>query len=155
MCVCVCVCVVHTLPGISGISESLVSSMARKTRSYIRMLKNKHEPGMVVHTYNPSTWRLEQEDWELKDSLGYIARPCLRKKKAGNKQNPKHVLFLWCSLGLGVWIILTPWLGMLEAQSLLRDWGLLSSVRASLVHPCQITWESKQCPTFPGKLSIP
>jgi hypothetical protein len=29
---------------------------------------------MVVHTCNPSSWRLRQEDPEFKASLGYIAR---------------------------------------------------------------------------------
>jgi hypothetical protein len=39
--------------------------------------------GMVVHTCNPSTWRLRQEDGEFQASLGYRVKPCLRKKKKG------------------------------------------------------------------------
>jgi hypothetical protein len=37
---------------------------------------------MVVHVYNPSTWgELRQEDFKLKNSLGYIERPCLKDKR--------------------------------------------------------------------------
>jgi hypothetical protein len=31
-----------------------------------------------VHTYNPITQRLEQENHEFKVSLGFLARPCLK-----------------------------------------------------------------------------
>jgi hypothetical protein len=36
--------------------------------------------GMVVPICNPSTWEVRQVDCEFKDSLGYVVRPCLRKK---------------------------------------------------------------------------
>jgi hypothetical protein len=32
------------------------------------------KPGMVVHTYNFSTWEAEEADHEFEASLGYIAR---------------------------------------------------------------------------------
>ena len=33
------------------------------------------EPGMVAHTFSPSTWEAEQADlWEFEASLLYIAR---------------------------------------------------------------------------------
>lgn len=35
---------------------------------------------IVVHTYNPNTWEGEEA---LKPSLGYIAKPCLKKREAG------------------------------------------------------------------------
>jgi hypothetical protein len=40
--------------------------------------------GMVVHRYTPvlpPLGRLSQKDLKFKDSLGYIARPCLKRKK--------------------------------------------------------------------------
>jgi hypothetical protein len=33
-------------------------------------------PGVAVHTYNPSP----QEDHKFKVSVGYLVRPCLKKK---------------------------------------------------------------------------
>jgi hypothetical protein len=36
---------------------------------------------MFVHTYNPSTEEVRQEDCKLEISLGYIARPVSKKKK--------------------------------------------------------------------------
>jgi hypothetical protein len=36
----------------------------------------------MVYACNPSTGSLRQEDWEFNDSLGYIARPYLYKKKS-------------------------------------------------------------------------
>jgi hypothetical protein len=41
----------------------------------------KSRPGVVVYTYNPSTWRLRQEDGEFKARLDYITRPCLKNKQ--------------------------------------------------------------------------
>jgi hypothetical protein len=30
--------------------------------------------GVVTHAYNPSIWKAEQEDYELKASLGYVSQ---------------------------------------------------------------------------------
>jgi hypothetical protein len=35
----------------------------------------------VVHAWNPSTQETEQEDCEFEDSLGYIAKCWLKRKK--------------------------------------------------------------------------
>jgi hypothetical protein len=45
-----------------------------------------NKPGIVAHLCIPSLRRVKQENHELKASLGYIVRPCLKKKKnqAGN-----------------------------------------------------------------------
>jgi hypothetical protein len=37
--------------------------------------------GSVVHTVISALGRWKQEGWEFKASVGYIARPCLKKKK--------------------------------------------------------------------------
>jgi hypothetical protein len=39
---------------------------------------------MFVHTYNPSTEEVRQEDCKLEISLGYIARPVSKKKKSSS-----------------------------------------------------------------------
>jgi hypothetical protein len=38
---------------------------------------------MVVLAYNLSIWEAEAGDSEFKVSLGYIVRPCLKRKKVG------------------------------------------------------------------------
>jgi hypothetical protein len=38
------------------------------------------KPGVVVQTYNPRPKSLRQEDHKFKTRLGYIVRPCLKKK---------------------------------------------------------------------------
>jgi hypothetical protein len=53
-------------------------------------------PGMVVHTFNPSTWEAEAGDFwvrgqprlqsEFQDSQGYTEKPCLEKQNK-TKQN--------------------------------------------------------------------
>jgi hypothetical protein len=40
---------------------------------------------MVVHTCNPNTWEAEVEVHKFKASLGYMVRPCLKKKKKNIK----------------------------------------------------------------------
>jgi hypothetical protein len=40
-----------------------------------------NKPGIVAHLCIPSLRRVKQENHELKASLGYIVRPCLKKKK--------------------------------------------------------------------------
>jgi hypothetical protein len=39
---------------------------------------------MVVHAYNLVLGRLRQEDYKFQVSLGFIARPCLKKSKPGS-----------------------------------------------------------------------
>jgi hypothetical protein len=59
---------------------------------YVYVFKNKlAQPGLVVHVYNPSTKEAEVGgSWvqgqhglqsKFKATLGYIARPCLKKQK--------------------------------------------------------------------------
>jgi hypothetical protein len=43
------------------------------------------EPGVVAHTYNPSTWE-RKEDFKFKASPGCIARPCFKTAKTKGKQ---------------------------------------------------------------------
>jgi hypothetical protein len=45
----------------------------------------------------PTLRRLRQEDQEFKVSLGYIARPCLKKQnktKTNNPKDPRWTLFI-------------------------------------------------------------
>jgi hypothetical protein len=39
---------------------------------------------MAVHTYNPSTWKADQEEYKFKFNVGYVlsSRPCLKKIKS-------------------------------------------------------------------------
>jgi hypothetical protein len=46
----------------------------------------------VVHAYNPSTQRLEQENHKSEISLGYIAQPCFKKKTTKKKVAPLWLL---------------------------------------------------------------
>lgn len=49
--------------------------------SYLQIF---HKQGIMAHTCNSGLKRLRQEDHELKKSLGYVARPYLRKEKKKN-----------------------------------------------------------------------
>jgi hypothetical protein len=42
---------------------------------------------LAVRTVRSEFQNLRREDWELQASLGYIARPCLKKKSRPNKTN--------------------------------------------------------------------
>jgi hypothetical protein len=48
-------------------------------------------PGAVVHTIIPAFGRLRQEDHEFKTSLGYVAKPCLKKRKRKKKERKEKV----------------------------------------------------------------
>jgi hypothetical protein len=37
-------------------------------------------PGVVVNTYNPARRRLRKDDRKFEASLGFLARPCLKKE---------------------------------------------------------------------------
>lgn len=43
------------------------------------LLLRKKKPDMVAHTCNLSTWEAGQKGYEFKASLGYRAKPCLKK----------------------------------------------------------------------------
>jgi hypothetical protein len=54
-------------------------------------------PGVLVHTFNPSTWEAETGEFlslcqpglqsEIQDSWGYTEKPCLTKKKKKKKKS--------------------------------------------------------------------
>jgi hypothetical protein len=52
---------------------------------------------MVVHACNPKTQGLRKEEHEFEVSLGYVVRPCLRKKKGKRISTNiiKHIHILW------------------------------------------------------------
>jgi hypothetical protein len=68
---------------------SIPAPKKKRQKKSITFIIKKNKPGMVVHTYNPITWR-RQEDHQFTASLGYTARPCLKKKK--KKQKKKNFL---------------------------------------------------------------
>jgi hypothetical protein len=49
--------------------------------STLKIKKGGSEKGVMVHTHNPSTRGIRQENYDFKASLGYIERPCLKKRK--------------------------------------------------------------------------
>jgi hypothetical protein len=49
--------------------------------------------GVVAHSINLAIRWLKQEDCEFKASLGYIARPCLKKTKIKQKLHPVLISF--------------------------------------------------------------
>jgi hypothetical protein len=60
-----------------------------------------HEPGVVVHAFNPSTWEAEagrflssKPAWstEFQDSQGYTEKPCLEKQKKKKKKKKKDLV---------------------------------------------------------------
>jgi hypothetical protein len=48
--------------------------------------KELFKSGVVAYTSNYSTFRLRQKDCEFEASLGYIGRPCLKKKEKKKKR---------------------------------------------------------------------
>lgn len=53
--------------------------------------------GVVAHTFNPSTQKADWQISEFKDSLLYIERLCLWKKKPNQIKKPPSVEFA-CSM---------------------------------------------------------
>jgi hypothetical protein len=103
-------------------------------------LKNNFKPGVVAHTFNPSTWRQRQVDFwvqgqpglqsEFQDSQGYTEKPCLGKSKI------KIIIIViiiisklitWKLANLSDWKdILFPWIGVFKTLQI-----------ASWYNPCQ------------------
>jgi hypothetical protein len=55
-----------------------------------------HEPGVVVHAFNPSTWEADagrflssRPAWSTQHSQGYTEKPCLEKQQT-NKQTKEY-----------------------------------------------------------------
>jgi hypothetical protein len=54
--------------------------------SKFSLKKKSHQPGVVAHAFNPSTWEAEAGrgqpglQIECQDSQGYTEKPCLKKK---------------------------------------------------------------------------
>jgi hypothetical protein len=45
---------------------------------------------MVVHACNLSTWEVEAGASVFKASLGYVARPCLKKKRKEGRERERE-----------------------------------------------------------------
>ena len=84
-------------PGDGGICLSLPAGPRLSDFVTHREGKEKEkEPGVVVHTFNPSTWEVEaggflslRTAWSTKwfqDSQGYTEKPCLKKPKKKKKK---------------------------------------------------------------------
>jgi hypothetical protein len=62
-------------------------------REYISKAKKngKSEPGMVVHTRDPSNGQVEAGESSVGTSLGYIVRPCLNLKRERERERTDNL----------------------------------------------------------------
>jgi hypothetical protein len=57
----------------------IITKQTQDFKSYHQRVVS--EPGIMVHTSNPSTWGVEAEDQAAKASLGYTEIPCLKNQE--------------------------------------------------------------------------
>jgi hypothetical protein len=69
------------VPALSMAYSTFLDYAAGNYYSQIRELLKSKMVGVVVHACNPSTGRWRKKDGEFQATMGYVVRPCLKKKK--------------------------------------------------------------------------